>query len=208
MSSATVYNIYQTVKRRIITAAYEPGRVLSEGVLAEEFQVSRTPVREALSSLQQEGWLKAMQGIGSQVAPLDFTELAAFFEIKKSLEVLAARMACKNAVREDIRELSELTCKLGNAGTQSAITAADEAFHRKVWETAGNPLLLIYLQGLHERLQRYWQALPEMQPELSVLAESFDKLLEAFEERNEEEAALQAALHVESYIKQIKDRLF
>lgn len=208
MSSQTVDNIYQTVKRRIITAEYEPGCVLSESVLAEEFRVSRTPVREALHSLQQEGWLRALQGIGSQVAPLDFTELTAFFEIKKSLEALAARMACKNMTEKAFAQLTELARGLEKTETQSDITAADQAFHQKVWETAGNPLLMNYLTRLHERLQRYWQALPEMQPELNTFIETFRRLLNAFESRCEEDAALQAVLHVESYIKQIRDRLF
>lgn len=208
MSSQTVENIKKEIKNRIIFAFYEPGYILSEGNIAGEFLVSRTPVREALQNLQQEGWLKSIAGVGSQVAMLDFTELGAFFEIKKALEALAARMACKKIAPLQLLRLSELAGKLRMSQSQTEITEADEAFHQVVWETAGNPLLQNYLQGLHERLERYWQALPEMQPDMDVLVESLHRLICAFKSGNEEEAARQAVMHVDSYINKIKDRLF
>ncbi|WP_298611040.1 GntR family transcriptional regulator [uncultured Thiothrix sp.] len=95
--------IYQTLRSRIILLDYQPGTRLSEEQLADEFKVSRTPIRRVLNRLEVEGLLEIRHGAGNFVTELSMPELLEVFELRMELvrliDVLAPRAASANLIQ-------------------------------------------------------------------------------------------------------------
>lgn len=84
--------IYGVIRQRISLLDYEPGRRLSEEVLAEEFGVSRTPLRRVLARLENEGLLKSVQSVGTIVTDVDIETLAQTYRLRMELAELIGRL--------------------------------------------------------------------------------------------------------------------
>lgn len=93
------------VRRLVVSGAVEPGQLLAETVLAEEFEVSRTPIREALKQLEREGLVEIRPRVGTFVRKPTSREIIELFQLKESLEGLAAGLLAR---RGDVPELHRL----------------------------------------------------------------------------------------------------
>ena len=74
--------LYALVKKRIIQLQYQPGEILNEADLADEFGLSRTPVRRVFQLLSADKLINVVPRYGAQVAPVDFRKMKAVFEVK------------------------------------------------------------------------------------------------------------------------------
>lgn len=86
-------DIYEELRRRICFLVYPPGTRLGEVELAEEFGVSRTPIREALGHLEAQGLVKAKRGVGTIVTEIDPATLLQTYELRKELSMLLTRLS-------------------------------------------------------------------------------------------------------------------
>ncbi|MBR8743532.1 GntR family transcriptional regulator [Nocardiopsis sp. MG754419] len=97
--------VIEELRGRIISGAIEPGTPLAELALAEEFGVSRTPVREALKQLQTEGLIEIRPRVGTFVAAPSRREITELFEMKELLEGAAARLLAQRGRVPEIERL-------------------------------------------------------------------------------------------------------
>jgi DNA-binding GntR family transcriptional regulator len=84
--------IYKVIRDRICLLEYEPGARLAEEELAQEFGVSRTPIRSVLSRLEGEGLLQSRHGVGTFVTDVDIEALTQVFQLRMELAVLLGRL--------------------------------------------------------------------------------------------------------------------
>jgi DNA-binding GntR family transcriptional regulator len=84
--------MYKVLRERISLLDYLPGQRLSEEVLAEEFGVSRTPIRRVLSRLESEGLLRSVQSVGTIVTDVDIETLAQTYQLRMELAELIGRL--------------------------------------------------------------------------------------------------------------------
>lgn len=149
--------VYGTLKNSIMTLELQPGERLNDKDLAEKFGISRTPVREALKRLEDEGLIESLPGSSTRVAPLKAEEAKHAFTVVAALHALAARLAGPLLKKADIEEL-----KLHNKNLQHAIEKsdgikaieADKAFHNVFLDVAGNPEIAIALERSVSKIQR------------------------------------------------------
>jgi len=147
--------IYEILLREIVEGGLAPGTRLVEGRLAERLGVSRTPLREALFRLHQEGFVLTSAGRGFSVKPLDDKEARELFPILSALEGLALSMAGPllaldvEALREANRALAPLSRR------PLAAIDADTAFHELLLRRCPNASLLEMIAGVRRRLLRY-----------------------------------------------------
>jgi DNA-binding GntR family transcriptional regulator len=80
-----IERIYQTLRRQICLLDFPPGSVLREQDLAEQFDVSRTPIRHALSRLAVDGLVESRQGVGTTVTTIDFKDLLDIYYVRATL---------------------------------------------------------------------------------------------------------------------------
>jgi DNA-binding GntR family transcriptional regulator len=141
------------LRRRIIACDYAPGHRLTEERLADDFGVSRNPVREAIRVLEREGFLIAVPRRGAVVASISASDVEDIFDVRMSLEVLAAQLAAQRIGREDTAGLDRLVAAADAAVTVADLTALNTAFHAEVCRLGGNTLLSGMMESLHDRLQ-------------------------------------------------------
>lgn len=82
---ARIERIYQDIRRKICLLDYAPGRVLREQDLAEEFGVSRTPIRHVLNRLAVDGLVESRQGVGTTVTTIEFKDLLDVYYVRATL---------------------------------------------------------------------------------------------------------------------------
>ncbi len=123
--------IADRLRRAIVTAKLRPGTVLVETALAEQMNVSRAPIREAIAILENDGLVETAAYKGKRVKPLTVREVEETWSLRQTFEVMAVRRILDRAA--DVSPLWE-HCRAMQAaaaeGDREALIAADEAFHR------------------------------------------------------------------------------
>jgi DNA-binding GntR family transcriptional regulator len=129
------------LRRRIVDGDYAQGERLTENRLAEDFGVSRNPVREALRVVETEGFVQILPRRGAVVATLDETTVRDLFAVREQLETLAAGLAAERATPDDIARLRALL-EDASAATEAKdfdrVAELNSALHLAVIEISGN----------------------------------------------------------------------
>ncbi|MEV0588271.1 GntR family transcriptional regulator [Nonomuraea sp. NPDC050310] len=148
--------VYETLKEHIVEGVLQPGERLVERDLATEHGVSRIPVREALRRLEAERLVVVVPRKGVLVSPFTPADVADFFDVRESLEVLAARLAAGRADQEALARLRAALAEADAAtarGEAGAIARANAGFHSAVVAASGNALLVELMGPLEARLR-------------------------------------------------------
>lgn len=197
-----VDEIYKILKHRIINVEYLPGEVLNESMLANEFGMSRTPVREALRRLQQEKWIYSLPKIGMQVAVFDINQLRDLYDAKEALEIMNIKLAIDKVKKKNIENLKELLTQMENSNLNDAkiVMDFDDRMHHMIWEIADNEFINIYIEDLQYRLYRCW-VYSCMRVESSVdniqLYHAFKKTIEVIESKDKSKVEEVVREHLE-----------
>lgn len=136
-----VAKVYDVVRTRAINYEFRPGERINELELAAELGVSRTPIRESLNRLISEGMIAFVPNRGFFRLPLDIAEVSNLYEVRRVLEVGAARLACARASDDDISALAaDWSAALADIVDVSTIERArrDETFHERLVGLSGN----------------------------------------------------------------------
>lgn len=146
--------IYLTLRERICLLDYPPGERLREEALAEEFNVSRTPIRRVLARLEDEGLLRSVHGVGTIVTDVDIDELQQVYELRVELAQLIGKLALAPPSGEDVESYRRLLARgeglLAHPDARNFARLNMEFFHLLMRLTANEPL-----RELSERL--YYQ---------------------------------------------------
>ncbi len=148
--------IAQELEARIYSGVLQPGERLVERQLAQEFNVSRQPIRDALQFLKQHGLATALPTRGMIVATLDSKEIDDIFTVRESLEALSARLACQHVVNgASVERLQQLLREnkqaIANKDNETAFKTNAE-FHEEVIALADNPVLTETLRSIFTRM--------------------------------------------------------
>lgn len=149
--------VFEKLEGDIITGFYPRGEILTELKLVEQLGVSRTPIREALRRLEQEG-LIADSGKGSVVLGITIEDLMDIMEIRHRVEGLAAFYATKNITEEELkqmRSISELQDFYFAKRDLDRLRQMEDQFHKMIYQISGRTVLRDTLQPMHRKTQRY-----------------------------------------------------
>jgi DNA-binding GntR family transcriptional regulator len=161
-------SVYESLKAMIVTGDLPPGTRATESELAEKLKVSRTPVREALNRLEQDGLVIGRPRQGYTVKDFDLDTFREAFEIRELLDGYAAELAAVNiraADKERLRGLAQECERLAALSDHSTEAMFAELqlgidIHRVIAEIAGNDTLRQILSGLFDKCQHYvWMEL-------------------------------------------------
>ncbi|MFD3559657.1 GntR family transcriptional regulator [Streptomyces sp. NPDC058686] len=190
--------VCEGIRDQIIGGRLKPGDRLVERDVAEEFGVSRIPVREAIRILMSEGFLQALSPRRIVVKELSRQDVANLFDLREALEVLAARRAAENADEAQLLRLERLlesARKATLAGRPERVSRANTAFHHHIVETAGNELLAATLEPLEGRLRWLFHQIDDP----TSVWEEHRRLYETIAAADPEAAAACALRHVRHY---------
>ena len=151
-------DIRDALEQDILTGRSRPGEKLDEQALARRFDVSRTPVREALQQLASVGLIDLKPNRGAFVREVSIGELIQMFEVMAELEGMAGRLAARRAGEGAILRIRELlaACETAAASRDTdAYYAENGRFHAAIYEACGNAFLASEASRLHQRLKAY-----------------------------------------------------
>ncbi len=150
--------VFESLRDAILNQTLEPGERLMEIQLAEEMGVSRTPVREAIRKLELEGLVVMVPRKGVYVAGISIRDIHEVFEVRASLEGLAARLAAQRITPDelDLMERS-LFIEAGEIDKDDLgnIVKTDTDFHELLYKAARNLRLYQMVNNLQEQLLRF-----------------------------------------------------
>lgn len=142
----------------ILTGVFAAGERLDEARLAQRYEVSRTPVREALRQLASSGMIDLRPNRGAFVMELSATELVEMFEVMAELEGMCGRLAARRLTPDRHAALLERNAACLHAethGNEDAYYYANEAFHQEIYAASRNGFLERQAIALHKRLKPY-----------------------------------------------------
>lgn len=147
--------VYCTLKQRILRWEYLPGQRITEEEVCNEFGLSRSPVREALRTLVENGLMDKEHYRGYKVKDLDFQQLHELYEVRIALELFAVARAAESMPAEDWQRLYNFWSAVPDPIPTDGLdlTLEDEKFHETIAEAANNKTLLQYLRAIDERLR-------------------------------------------------------
>lgn len=202
--------IYQTIKKQIFDNELKAGDQLLEVKLAEEFQVSRTPVREAIKQLEVEGLVYKEPNKPAVIKGISIEEAMEMYQVREVLEGLATRLTCDNISRRALIELSEILvsmkeCILNN--NQKDLFEYNKKWNSIILDFAKNNLLSDSMLMLHSSLSRLSHiSMESKEAQMEVLNE-YKNILSALENRDLEQAELSARQHVRNARKRFLSHL-
>lgn len=192
--------IFEKLEEQIATGALKSGERLEEAALAEQFGVSRTPVREAFARLDSAGLIEKRPGQrGYFASNPSFTVLIEMFEVMAELEGLCARLAARRMSEGDLARL-----KQANEGCKDAIATKNAdlyyqrnvEFHEIIYDGCGNSFLAQETRDIRRRLRSYRRLQLRVRGRMNQSYQEHDAIIQAIVEGDSDTAAQLSRDHV------------
>ncbi len=190
---------YRDLVSRLQTGAIVPGDYLREQTLAEEFSVSRTPVREALRKLETEGLLVSEPRLGMRVRALDYTEVIELYEVRLVHERAVARIAAAKVTDVELLELKDIQASIekekNNAGKMAAL---NQKFHFALLQMAKNRFLTRAVEGMQRSMLLLGPSTLTDSKRASVAIKEHRAIIQALEKRDADKAESVMNTHLQN----------
>ena len=195
--------VYAQLKRDVADFKLVPGDRFTEKEISERLGVSRTPVRQALFRLQQEGFVEVLFRSGWRVLPFDFDQFEQFYDLRMVLETTAVHRLCETGRHVERSLLDQLTAiwLVPNAQRSSdtvQVAQWDEAFHCSLVASAGNAEMARVHSDVTERIRIIRRLDFTKQPRIDATYDEHAKILKAVLAHRGEQAAMLLRAHIET----------
>ena len=179
--------VFNTLREAILKGELQPGERLMELQLASKLGVSRTPIREAIRMLEQEGLAVTVPRKGAEVARMTLKDMEDVLEIREALDELAAQIACERISSEQMNRLKDTKKEFERilaSGEVKEIADVDVKFHDIIYEATDNAKLVYLLNNLREQLFRYRVEYLKNQENYPALIQEHEAIVSALEARD------------------------
>lgn len=174
-TKVTAQQIYHSLRSMILDLELAPGTRFTETQVADHFQVSRTPVREALQRLEVENQIIIRPKQGCFVRAIDLSQIRDYYDVRVALEILAVERACehmRDVALQDLAEQWNPAFQHFGDTADDTMKQAEEAFHITLAQGSGNPALVRYLLDINDNIRVVrrlgW-------PDLSSIADTYQE---------------------------------
>lgn len=187
---------YNILKDRLVNCIYPPGTLLNEAQLAVELELSRTPVREAISRLEMEGFVKIMPKKGIYVTDILLNDVLQIFQTRIEIEPVALRLAAPHLPREELQNFCQ---KFQEPVTDIQNSfRLDTAMHLFIIEHCGNRYIIDMMQRVFDENTRIIISSKQNQTQIHDAKQEHLEILNQLLDGKYEEAAENMRCHVET----------
>ena len=201
--------VYELLRDEILDLRLPPGSPIDEVQLAERFQISRTPIREALVRLSGEGLINTLPNRSTMVSNIDFLNLHTYFDALVLMYRVTTKLAARDHRPEDLEPIRRHQIAFSKAvASQDALAmiATNAAFHSAIADAGRNP----YFSGLFNRLldegrrilRIYYSSYQDKLPQRFV--DDHEAIIEAIASRDGSRAEALAKAHAEQIVEQVR----
>jgi DNA-binding GntR family transcriptional regulator len=194
-----VERLTDAIQREILEGTLRPGDRLEELALSRRYEVSRTPIREALRQLASTRLVDVRPRLGAIVASPTAGDVIDLFELVAELEGMAARLATERLDQADLAaiERAHMICRRAAKGNDaSAYYRVNRDFHQAIHEAAKNKVLLQEIQALDKRLSPYRHFITFRVGRTQTALREHDEILRAIQKRDSKFAQTSMRDHV------------
>ena len=192
-------NIYRGLKAAVVNGDLAPGEALNEAELARQWEVSRTPVREAIRQLEQEHLVRWSPRRGAQVVSITVAGVRDLYEVREALEGLAAQLAAQHASLDALAELEGLAIGIRSAHDSGDLAEAiklDDRLHRRLVRSTGNRVLESHLGSILDRVLMGRMTVRRDPGRIEEIVREHDSIISALRRRDAASAEAEAAAHI------------
>ncbi len=196
---------YETLRNEILALVLEPGQLLDETTLADRFNMSRSPVREALIRLSGDELVVTLSNRSTIVAPIDIMSFPKYVEALDIAQRMNTRLAAELRGDADLKSIAKRQKEFEAAvrgGSHLAMSGANKAFHMAIADAGKNPYLASFYDRLLDQGRRMLHLhfdFLERTPEGYLLTDEHAEMLEAIRDRNVERADSLAHAHTRQF---------
>ncbi|MEL6555186.1 MAG: GntR family transcriptional regulator [Cyanobacteria bacterium J06621_11] len=206
---------YLALRQEILSGKLVSGESLIEQTLADRFKVSRTPIREAIRQLQQEGLVESDRGGGLRVTVITIADAIHLYDCRLGLEQVAAMGACENATPAQLEDLQDCLTQADLADpivdeNKSGLSDSrhnnsdelenrlhiDQSFHRLLAESSGNPQLADLLEQVFSKMALLRLTTTYQSPDVLEIWAEHERIVEAILQRDSQAAAIAVRNHL------------
>lgn len=191
--------VYRQLREEIVGGRLAPGATLVEAKVSEELGVSRTPVREALRLLEQDGLVEAIPNKCSVVVGIDRQDISDTYDFRIPMFALCAKWATERMTEEEIHQLQdllELQEFYLQKGDFDKVGENDAIFHDLLYAGCRSRAVIQTMRNLHTLSQRAREIVPRTRERVCQSVQEHRKILEAILARNPEAAQEAARAHL------------
>ena len=187
---------YEILKERLIDCVYPPGSLLNEAQLAADLELSRTPIREAISKLEMEGFIKILPKKGIYVTDITFNDVIQVFQTRLEIEPIALQLAGHRLPKEELlafsRKFQEPVTDIHNS------FRLDTAMHLFIIENCGNKYIIDMMRRVFADNTRIIISSKQNQLQIHDAKQEHLDLLDLLFHDQYEQAAVKMRCHIES----------
>lgn len=191
--------VYRDLRRAIATMELVPGTPISETAVAEQYGISRTPVREALLRLEKEGLVDIVPKSGTFVARIPLAVLRESLVARRALEEVTVRAATERATVHDIAHLRTIVQRQQeevDAGQNELFEAADNDFHAGIAAAGRHPGIWELVQDIRLQVERYRRLIVPQKGRMQMVVGEHEAVLDAIARRDPERAVVRMNEHL------------
>lgn len=200
--------VFNTLREAILKGELKPGERLMELQLASKLGVSRTPIREAIRMLEQEGLAVTIPRKGAEVAKMTEKDMEDVLQIREALDELAVQLACGQITDEDfvsLKNAMEAFKDYSKLHDVKHLAEADVKFHDIIYQATGNTKLVTMLNNLREQIYRYRVEYLKDEAKYDVLIKEHEEIYQGLLERSKEKVTEAMHRHVENQAEAVKN---
>jgi len=184
------------LRTAILSGRLKPGTSLVETALADQMNVSRAPIREAIQILENDGLVETIAYKGKRVKPLTAREVEEVYSLREAFEVMAVqRIIERNTPVDALRAPCEAMLKAAGDDDLEGLVAGDEAFHRTLIEIADHDLLAASWKSLYLRIHQIMALRSRKDHDLQAIASNHPPIVDALAARDMDRAVNLISAH-------------
>lgn len=203
--------VYEKIRDRIIDGSLKPNASLTEEILAEEFKVSRTPIREALRMLERDNFIEIIPRKGAFIKSISLTDIQEIFTIREALEGISARLAATMLTNDEIEDLEKILDRAKEEykrGEFEVSLNTGNELHNMIIKATNNFRISNILTNLKDNLNRLHHISAALPGGLEKANEEHFIILSALKERNEELSEKKMREHIIKTREHLVSQLF
>jgi DNA-binding GntR family transcriptional regulator len=195
--------VTDAIREAILNGRFRPGDKLDQTELAEELNVSRSPVREALRTLAAEELITHVPHRGAVVTVRSIAELEQLLFIRSLLEGAAAKRAITHMTDERLQQLSQIIDEGIETTDMERALALNNLFHTTIYETIDQPLVVDLIQSLRNKVAPYNRLYLDLEGKKDQAWNAHKRIFIACEARDGDMAEQETKQHLEQVFKDI-----
>lgn len=200
--------VFHTLREAILKGDLRPGERLMELQLASKLGVSRTPIREAIRMLEQEGLAVTIPRKGAEVARMTEKDMEDVLQIREALDELAVQVACDKMTAQQLKELTLAMKNFENAiqaGKLKKIIDCDVEFHDIIYRATDNPKLVTLLNNIREQIYRYRVEYLKGKENYPMLVREHEEIVTALKLKNKDRVTDAMRTHIRNQAEAVKN---